>query len=51
METQLSGGERLAKVEMIFLLQWRVGVGRSGEGGRRQWCGFKLRFRLERGGD
>jgi hypothetical protein len=31
---------RLAKVEMIFLEQWWVRVGRSGEGSRWRWYGF-----------
>jgi hypothetical protein len=39
METRFSI-ERVAKVDMTFLLQWRVGVGRSGGGDRWQWCRF-----------
>jgi hypothetical protein len=31
---------RVAKIEIIFLYQWRVGVGRSGEDSLRQWWWF-----------
>jgi hypothetical protein len=31
---------RVTMVEMIFSYQWRVGVGRSDEGGLLWWCGF-----------
>jgi hypothetical protein len=31
---------RVVNIEMIFLLQWGMGVERSGEGGLQQWCGF-----------
>jgi hypothetical protein len=30
----------MTKVEMTFLWHWRVGVGQSGDGGRRRWYGF-----------
>jgi hypothetical protein len=43
--------ERVAKVEMMFLYQWRVRVGRSGEGGLLWWCGFNASISTERGGD
>jgi hypothetical protein len=32
--------KRVAKTEMIFVWQWRVGVRQSGKGGRRWWCRF-----------
>jgi hypothetical protein len=31
---------RVAKFEVTFLYQWRVGIGRSEEGDRRRWCEF-----------
>jgi hypothetical protein len=31
---------RVTKVKMTFLYQWRIGVGRSGEGDRWWRCGF-----------
>jgi hypothetical protein len=31
---------RVANIEMIFLYQWRVRVGQSGEGSLRWCCGF-----------
>jgi hypothetical protein len=32
--------ERVIKVEMTFLWQWRVIVERSGEGYQQRWCEF-----------
>jgi hypothetical protein len=40
---------RMAKVEMTFLKQWRVGVRRSGEGGQRWWCGFNASISAREG--
>jgi hypothetical protein len=31
---------RVVKLEIIFLMQWRVKVGRSRDGSLQWWCGF-----------
>jgi hypothetical protein len=41
--------ERVTKVEMIFLQQWRVRVGRSKEGSLRWWCGFNASVSVREG--
>jgi hypothetical protein len=41
--------ERVTKVEMTFLQQWRVRVRRSGEGDRRRWCGFNTSVLAQEG--
>jgi hypothetical protein len=43
--------KKVAKVEMIFLQQWRrVGVGRSGESELRRSCGFNASILARDGG-
>jgi hypothetical protein len=42
--------ERVTKVEMIFLYQWRVEVGQSGRVGYSGDADSKLRFQLSREG-
>jgi hypothetical protein len=41
--------ERVVKVEMIFLLQWRVRVERSVKGGRQRWCRFNASVLTQEG--
>jgi hypothetical protein len=42
--------ERVIKVKMIFLWQWRVIVERSGEGYQQRWCRFNALILAREGG-
>jgi hypothetical protein len=41
--------KRVIKVEMTFLLQWRIRVRLSEEGGQRRWYGFSASVSARKG--